>query len=189
MPRASRARRMTTKVCSPCLTRKRPGKTVKPKKITRLHCKNCQVRNPDALRRLACCDPLGDLPLILRHIVGRSKATAISSSAHADPICGGQNYCFLLARLHGLPVDLLKETKQQHAFAPCLESLRHGGLRASLLPSTMCTICGLPWPKGNTDVPTRLRSNKSMLAGNVVGYSHRLPQVGMKLQRIYEHSV
>jgi hypothetical protein len=141
-----------------------------------------QVRNPDALRRLACCDPLGDLPLILRHIVCRPKSTAISSSAHANPICGCQTCCFLLVRLHGLPVDLLKETKQQHAFAPCLESLRHGGLRASLLPSTMCTICDLPWPKGNTDIPTRLRSNKSMQAGNVVGCSHRLPQVGMKLQ-------
>jgi hypothetical protein len=32
-----------------------------------------------------------------------------------------------------------------------------------------------------------LKSNKSMQAGNVVGYSHRLPQVGMNLQRIYEH--
>jgi hypothetical protein len=158
MPRASRARRMTTKVCNCVLQENATVKAIKrqsgktKKRPHRPHCKNCQVRNPDALRRLACCDPLGDLPLILRDIVGRSKATAISSSAHADPICGGQNCCFLLARLHGLPVDLLKETKRQHAFAPCLESLRHGGLRASPLPSTMCTICGLPWPKGNTDV-------------------------------------
>jgi hypothetical protein len=56
--------------------------------------------------------------LILRHIVGRPKATAISSSAHADQICGCQTYCFLLTRLHDLPMASLKETKRQHAFAP-----------------------------------------------------------------------
>src|SRR6266516_410264 len=68
--------------------------------------------------------------LILRHVVGRPKATFVSSSAHADPICGCQTYCFLLARLHGLPIALLKETERQHALVPYLESLRHGGFMA-----------------------------------------------------------
>ena len=56
--------------------------------------------------------------LFLRDIVGRPKSTAISGSAHADPICGCQTYCFFLARLHGLPTAFLKETKRQHCFCP-----------------------------------------------------------------------
>jgi hypothetical protein len=56
--------------------------------------------------------------VIFSLILRRLEVTAIISSAHADPICGGQTCCFLLTWLHGLPIALLKETKPQHAFAP-----------------------------------------------------------------------
>jgi hypothetical protein len=56
--------------------------------------------------------------VIFSLILRRLEVAAISSSAHADQICGGQTPCFLLARLHGLPMALLKETKRQHAFVP-----------------------------------------------------------------------
>jgi hypothetical protein len=56
--------------------------------------------------------------VIFSLILRRLEVTAISSSAHADPICGGQTCCFLLTWMRGLPTALLKETKQQHAFAP-----------------------------------------------------------------------
>jgi hypothetical protein len=56
--------------------------------------------------------------LIFSLMLRRLEVTAISSSAHADPICGAQTCCFLLTRLHGLPIALLNEPKRQHAFAP-----------------------------------------------------------------------
>jgi len=96
--------------------------------------------------------------VIFSLILRRLEVAAISSSAHADQVCGGQTPLFS-PREVVWPPDGFAERNEA---ATCLCSLasNHVGNRAigdTLVPGTIRNICGLPWPKGNTDIPIRLR--------------------------------